>query len=45
LLTDAPARARMGHAAAHSARVRFDRERNIGELYAWCAEVASRWSA
>jgi glycosyltransferase involved in cell wall biosynthesis len=43
LLDDPAGRSRMGEEAARQARARFDRDRMVAELHAWCAEVAAGW--
>jgi glycosyltransferase involved in cell wall biosynthesis len=41
LLAEPDRRARMGALAAHTARARFGRDRAVGDLHAWCAELVA----
>jgi glycosyltransferase involved in cell wall biosynthesis len=44
LLDDEDTRERMGREAATRARARFDSIKNVAEVHAWCAQIASGWS-
>jgi glycosyltransferase involved in cell wall biosynthesis len=43
VLGDPASGARMGEAGARTARDRFDRDRMVTDVHAWCAEVAAEW--